>query len=58
MYREAKRKAKEAKDLALSAYLEAKRIKTTYMLEDEEEDSEEESHEEDSDLENGENINE
>ena len=58
MYREAKRKAKEAKDLALSAYLEAKRIKTTYMLEDDEEDSEEESHEEDSDLENGENINE
>jgi hypothetical protein len=34
MYREARRKAKIAKDLALSSYLEAKRIKNTYMLED------------------------
>jgi hypothetical protein len=34
MYREAKRKAKIARDLALSSYLEAKRIKNTYMLED------------------------
>ena len=34
MYREAKKKAKVAKDLALSSYLEAKRIKNTYMLED------------------------
>jgi hypothetical protein len=34
MYREARRKAKMAKDLALSSYLEAKRIKNTYMLED------------------------
>jgi hypothetical protein len=34
MYQEAKRKAKLAKDLALSAYLEAKQIKNTYMLED------------------------
>ena len=33
MYREAKRKAKMARDLALSSYLEAKRIKNTYMLE-------------------------
>lgn len=32
MYREARRKAKIAKDLALSAYLEAKRIKNTYLL--------------------------
>jgi hypothetical protein len=32
MYREAKRKAKLARDLALSSYLEAKRIKNTYML--------------------------
>jgi hypothetical protein len=38
MYRDAKRKAKIARDLALSAYLEAKRIKNTYML-DELEDS-------------------
>jgi hypothetical protein len=34
MYREARRKAKKARDLALSAYLEAKRIKNTYMLND------------------------
>jgi len=34
MYREARRKAKIAKDLALSSYLEAKRIKNIYMLED------------------------
>lgn len=34
MYKEARRKAKIAKDLALSSYLEAKRIKNTYMLED------------------------
>jgi hypothetical protein len=34
MYQDAKKKAKLAKDLALSAYLEAKQIKNTYMLED------------------------
>jgi hypothetical protein len=34
MYREAKRKAKLARDLALSSFLEAKRIKNTYMIED------------------------
>jgi len=34
MYREACRKAKIARDLALSSYLEAKRIKNTYLLED------------------------
>jgi hypothetical protein len=33
-YREAKRKAKIARDLALSSYLEAKRIKNTYLLDD------------------------
>jgi len=38
MYKEAKRKAKEAKRLALSNYLEAKRIKTTYLLDDSSED--------------------
>ena len=32
MYREAKRKAKISRDLALSSYLEAQRIKNTYML--------------------------
>ena len=34
MYREARRKAKHARDLALSSYLEAKRIKNTYLLDD------------------------
>ena len=34
MYREARQKAKVAKDLALSAYLEAKEIKNKYMLDD------------------------
>lgn len=34
MYREARRKAKIAKDLALSAFLEARQIKNKYMLED------------------------
>jgi len=34
MYREAIKKAKMAKDLAMASYLEAKRIKNTYMLED------------------------
>ena len=59
MYREAREKAKIARDLALSAYLEAKRIKNTYMLDDiidssesddsdsDEEDSEEEETEND-----------
>jgi hypothetical protein len=37
MYREARRKAKIAKDLALSSYLEAKRIKNMYMLDEIEE---------------------
>ena len=50
MYKEAKKKAKIARDLALSAYLEAKRIKNTYMLEDlVDDDSDEEDSEEDSD---------
>lgn len=52
MYREAKRKAKEAKDLALSTYLEAKRIKQTYMLEDEEDNENSENSDENSDGEN------
>ena len=34
MYRDAKKKAKLARDLALSSYLEAKKIKNVYMLED------------------------
>ncbi len=35
MYKEAKQKAREAKMIALSNYLEAKRIKMTYLLNDE-----------------------
>ena len=45
MYREAKKKGKIARDLAVSSFLEAKRIKNTYMLQDI-------SDSEDSDLEN------
>jgi hypothetical protein len=48
MYREALRKAKVAKDLALSAYLEAKHIKNKYMLDDISDEEEEESVKEDS----------
>jgi hypothetical protein len=49
MYREARQKAKVARDLALSAYLEAKRIKNTYMLEDILSSSSDEDSDEDSD---------
>ena len=34
MYREARRKAKYARELALASYLEAKNIKNKYMLDD------------------------
>jgi hypothetical protein len=55
MYREAREKAKIARDLALSAYLEAKRIKNTYMLDDIIDSSDsEESDEEESDVESDE----
>lgn len=52
MYRIAKQKAKELKKNAIAAYLEAKQIKSTHMLDDssdsnEEEDQEEEEDEED-----------
>jgi len=40
MYKEAKKKAKVAKDLALSTYLDAQRIKNTYMLDEIDEDDE------------------
>ena len=49
MYREARRKAKYARELALASYLEAKNIKNKYMLDDID-DSDDESGE--SDLEN------
>jgi hypothetical protein len=39
MYKDARKRAKEARDLALSSFLEARRIKNTYMLEDVESDS-------------------
>ena len=38
MYKDARKKAKIARDLALSSYLEAKRIKNTYMLNDDDVD--------------------
>jgi hypothetical protein len=51
MYREARRKAKYARSLALASYLEAKNIKNKYMLEDIDDSDESEI---DSDLENDE----
>jgi hypothetical protein len=42
MYVEAKRKAKIARDLAISSYLEAKRIKNIYMIQDTDSDLDEE----------------
>jgi len=42
MYREALEKAKVAKKLALQSYLDAKRIKNTYMLDDIDESSDSE----------------
>jgi hypothetical protein len=49
MYREAKKKAKIAKDLALSSYLEARRIKNTYMLDELSDDSDENDSDDDND---------
>ena len=43
LYRDALNKAKEAKDLALSRFLEAKEIKNKYMLDDIDSDLEDES---------------
>ena len=62
MYKEAKRKARVARDLALSAYLEAKRIKNTYMLDELDNDDDDEYDEDfesssDEDEENEENNN-
>jgi hypothetical protein len=57
MYREAREKAKIARDLALSAYLEAKRIKNTYMLDDiiDSSDSEDDEDSDENDSEDAEN---
>jgi len=57
MYREARRKAKIARNLALSSYLEAKRIKNTYMLEDIDDSEESDLDLEDLENENDENNN-
>lgn len=47
MYQNAKRKAKIARDIALSSYLEAKQIKNTYLIhEDMEDEDDEEKNEE------------
>lgn len=43
MYKEALKKAKMAKEMALASFLEAKKIKNTYMLDDIEDDSDYES---------------
>ena len=51
MYREARRKAKYARDMALSSYLEAKNIKNKYMLDDID-DSDESGESGESDLDN------
>lgn len=46
MYRIAKQKAKELKKIAVAAYLEAKQIKSTHMLEDSSDSNEDEEDEE------------
>ena len=58
LYKDAKRKAKIARDLALSSYLQAKQIKSIYMLDDikdsddSEEDYDSEENDDDSDEDN------
>jgi hypothetical protein len=55
MYKEARRKMKEAKIIALSNYLEAKRIKTTYLADlqdDDDDDSGDEQHGSPKDIDN------
>jgi hypothetical protein len=56
MYREARKKAKIARDLALAAYLEAKQIKNTYMLTDLNSDSDSDNGSLDNDNIENENI--
>jgi hypothetical protein len=46
MYKEAKNKAKIARNMALSAYLEAKRIKNLYMLDDIDDSDDDDEYEE------------
>ena len=52
MYKNAKRKAKIARDIALSAYLEAKQIKNTYLIHGQEEEDEENEDDEETELRN------
>ena len=52
MYREARRKAKYARELALASYLEAKNIKNKYMLDDIGDSDDESGESGESDLEN------
>lgn len=52
MYREARRKAKYARELALASYLEAKNIKNKYMLDDIDDSDESDNSDLESDLEN------
>ena len=64
MYKEAKRKAKIARDLAISSYLEAKRIRHNYLAnqdlsdEDTSDEEEEEGEDEDEDEDNEDETNE
>ena len=56
MYKEAKRKAKIARDLAISSYLEAKRIRHNYLANQDvsDEDTSEDDEDEDDENENDE----
>jgi hypothetical protein len=55
LYREAKKKAKIARDFAISAYLEAKEIKNKYMLDEIDDSDDDDDDDDDDDYENNEN---
>ena len=46
MYRDALQNARAAKEMALTSYLEAKRIKNTYMLDDDDDEDDEDEEDE------------
>ena len=50
IYKEAKKRARQAKKLAIEAYLEAKRIKSVYLLDEFDSDSDSDSQYDDEDL--------
>ena len=52
MYKNAKRKAKIARDIALSAYLEAKQIKNTYLIHGQDEENEDDEEKAETELRN------